>query len=113
MVALDQGGAVAARVFAVHAVDPRRCHPIDGQRGQAQFGVAEGAGCHAPWSVGFLWPADPISIGFAEGLAPSDAQWGFCTEFSLYPVGDDVAVFAATGGRYRQKSLNRAVLNCV
>jgi hypothetical protein len=33
--------------------------------------------------------------------------------FSLYPVGDDVAVFAATGGRYRQKSLNRAVLNCV
>jgi hypothetical protein len=40
----------------------------------------------------FSGPRIPIFIGFAEGLAPSDAQVGLCTEFSLYPVGDDVAV---------------------
>jgi hypothetical protein len=81
MVALDQRSAVAAQIFAVQAVDQRRCHPVGGQSSQPQIGVAEGAGHHTPRPVGFSGPRTLISIGFAEGLEPSDAHWGFAPNF--------------------------------
>jgi hypothetical protein len=72
--ALDQRGSVVAPVFAVHAVDPRGSHPVEGQMRSSVSRRAPATKRHAR-SV-FSDPRTPISIGFAEGLAPSDAQWG-------------------------------------
>jgi hypothetical protein len=61
--------------------------------------------------VGFLRPANPISVGFAEGLEPR-TQIGVCTEFSRW-VGDDVAVFAASGPPSRRSSYRIFAARCV
>jgi hypothetical protein len=87
--ALDQRGAVVAPVFAVHAVDPRGSHPVEGQMRSSVSRRAPATKRHGR-SV-FSDPRTPISIGFSEGLAPSDAHWGFAPNFSHHPVGDDVA----------------------
>jgi hypothetical protein len=62
----------------------RRCHPVEGQRSQAQFGVAEGAGYHTPRPVGFLRPADPYFYRVCGRAGAIERTLGLCTEFSLY-----------------------------
>jgi hypothetical protein len=109
MVALDQRSAVAAQIFAVQAVDQRRCHPVGGQSSQPQIGVAEGAGHHTPRPVGFLRPADPYFYRVCGRAGAIGRTLGLCTEFSRW-VGDDVAVFAASGPSSRLRGIGAVVV---
>jgi hypothetical protein len=101
VVALDQGrGAGLAPVVPIDSIDPRGRPRVHRQGGETHIDRTKRGTSHlAPRSVDFLWAADPYFYSVCGRAGAIGRTVGLCTEFSLYPMGDDVSVSAATSKR--------------
>ena len=90
--------AAAPASRPIDSIDPRGGPRVDRQGGQTHLDRTQrGTSDLAPGSVDFLRPTDPYFYRVCGRAGAVGGTLGLCTEFSRNLVGDDAAVFAATG----------------
>ena len=99
VVTLDPGrGTGLAPVVPIDSIDPRGGPRVHRQGGETHVDRTKRGTSHlAPRSVDFLWAADPYFYSVCGRAGATGRTTGPRTEFSLYPVGDKLAICAAAG----------------